>query len=122
MVTALAAAALAAASGCGATRAPQPDRVGPGEVAVINRALAALDGPCPASTSQRAEAAVDRLLALARRHPTARFTLAPGGEEGRMLSVLLVARYQQRLCQGPALTALDDALPARIRQALQHPR
>lgn len=123
--TVAASASVTALSGCGAARSPQPDRVGPSEVAVINQALADLDGPCAPSGSRRAaraRSAVDRLVVLARRHPTARFTLAPGDEEGRMLSVLLVARYQQRLCRGPVLLALDDALPTRVRQALQHPR
>jgi len=61
------------------------------------------------------------LVGLARRYPRQRFRLEAGGEEGNMLSVLLVARDAARRCSPPAVAVIDRALPPRIRAALPAP-
>lgn len=61
------------------------------------------------------------LVGLARRYPRQRFRLEAGGEEGNMLSVLLVARDEARRCSPPAVAVIDRALPPRIRAALPAP-
>lgn len=68
--------------------------------------------------SGRAPAVAERLVALSRRYPRARFSIEPGGERGSMLSVLLVARAELVPCSAAGVAAIDRALPRRIRRAL----
>jgi len=69
----------------------------------------------------RVVSAAKTLVGLARRYPRQRFRLEDGGEEGNMLSVLLVARDEARRCSPPAVAVIDRALPPHIRAALPAP-
>lgn len=115
-------------AGCGGGASPT-GAAGPGasDQARIAAALRVVAQGCstPARAGDRARqvavtAAARTLVGFQRRYPDQRFRLEAGGEEGRMLSVLLVARYEARRC-APIVRVIDRALPVRVRAALPPP-
>lgn len=124
-IVALLSVALAAACGAGGGSTPARPQAGrpvpPGDLLRIRRDLALTGRACarprPTAQAKRAPAATRELVWFARRYPTQRFKLEGGGEDARMLSVLLVARSELG-CAPRLVRAIDRALPATVRRAV----
>lgn len=107
------------AAGC-ATR-EQPVSPTAAEIARMHDELHFIERACESGTtsSQRARIreGVSYFLDLSGRYPEARFFLEPeGGEEARMLSVLLVVREALSGCVPQEAGRVDGALPEELRK------